>query len=299
MLERLASSDNRPELVVTRPDRRRGRGRQLAPPPVADTARRLGIELAQPESVNSEEARARIAAPAPAAVLICAFGGLIKEPLLSSHEMLNVHPSLLPRWRGAAPIERAIDAGDAETGVSIMRPVATMDAGPVCLARSEPILADDDFGTLSARLQRLGGDLLVEALDTRPPCRPQPTEGVTLADKVAPEDRRLDPRAGVAALERRVRALSPHIGAFVELENGERLQVLKARANAREEGGRSGAAPWGRLRVAAGRLLLGCADGELELLLVKPAGGRVMEALAYTQGHRLDPAPPGAPQSGG
>ena len=295
MLERLARSEHRPSLVLTRPDRPRGRGRRVAPPPVARAARALGIDVAQPESVNSEEARDAIAAAAPEAVLICAFGGLLAEPLLSAHEMLNVHPSLLPRWRGAAPIERAIDAGDEETGVSIMRPVAEMDAGPVCLARRVPIRADDDFGTLSGRLQRLGGELLVEALDSRPAFRDQPTEGVTVAAKVTAEDRRLEPAAPAAALERRVRALSPHVGAFVELGNGKRLQVLGARVRepaAREEerepgahldaGGRPAA---GALRVSDGRLLFGCVDGALEILTVKPPGGRAMEAAAYVRGH--------------
>src|SRR5918998_5505801 len=124
VLDRLAASAHRPQLVVTRPDARRGRGRRLAAPPVADTARLLGIEVIQPENVNAEDARERIAAAAPDAVVVCAYGALIREPLLSEHELLNVHPSLLPRWRGAAPIERAIEAGDEETGVTIMKPVA-------------------------------------------------------------------------------------------------------------------------------------------------------------------------------
>ena len=310
MLERVARSEHRPNLVVTRPDRPRGRGRRVAPPPAAEAARALGIELAQPQSVNSDEARERIAAAGPEAVLICAFGGLLGEPLLSAHELLNVHPSLLPRWRGAAPIERAIEAGDERTGVSIMRPVAELDAGPVCLARSEPIRADDDFGTLSARLERLGGELLVEALDTRPPFRDQPAEGVTVAPTITAADRRLEAGSPAAALERRVRALSPHVRAFVELGSGERLQVLRARVwepaakgDERERGGasRAGGRPAaGELRVADGRLLLGCADGALELLVVKPSGGREMEAGAYAHGHlpggRLPPRP-AAPQS--
>src|SRR3954462_6495304 len=139
VLERVAASDNRPQLVVTRPDRPRGRGRKVAAPPVADAARALGIDLLQPASVNSDEARAAIAAVRPDAVLICAFGALIKEPLLSEHLMLNVHPSLLPRWRGAAPVERAIEAGDEVTGVTIMRPTAEMDAGPIGLQRVQPV----------------------------------------------------------------------------------------------------------------------------------------------------------------
>ena len=135
VLERLARSEHRPALVVTRPDRPRGRGRKLAPPPAAEAARALGIELVQPESVNDDSSRERIAAAAPDAICVCAFGALIKEPLLSAYEMLNVHPSLLPRWRAAAPIERAIEAGDTESGVTIMRPTAELDAGPVFLQR--------------------------------------------------------------------------------------------------------------------------------------------------------------------
>ena len=147
VLERLAGSAHRPELVVTRPDRPRGRGRRTAPPPVAEQARRLDIDLLQPEDVNDEAARERIAAASPDAVCICAFGALIREPLLSGYEMLNVHPSSLPRWRGAAPIERAIDAGDRETGVTIMKPTAELDAGPISLQRAEPIRPGDDFGS--------------------------------------------------------------------------------------------------------------------------------------------------------
>jgi methionyl-tRNA formyltransferase len=278
VLERLAGSPWRPALVVTRPDRPKGRGRRLSPPPVATAARELGIELDQPDSVNSEEARARIAALQPDAVLICAFGALIREPLLTDHPWLNVHPSLLPRWRGAAPIERAIDAGDEQTGVSIMRPTAEMDAGPVCLQRSEPVAPDDSYGSLAPRLARLGGDLLVEALDTRPPFEDQPAGGVTIAEKITAEDRRLDPARSPAELDRRVRALSPHIGAWVELQGEERIGVLRARpAEAQVEPG--------RLRDEGGRLLFGCAGGALELLEVKPPGGRAMDAGAWLRGH--------------
>lgn len=300
MLGRLADSKHRPGLVVTRPNRRRGRGRRLAAPPVADVALGLGIEVAQPEDVNSEEARSSIAAAAPDEVVICAFGGLIREPLLSSHPMLNVHPSLLPRWRGAAPIERAIDAGDFETGVSIMRPVTEMDAGPVCLARPEPIRPDDDFGSLSGRLERLGGDLLVEALNTRPGCRGQPHEGVTIAHKISAADRRLDPARPASVLERRVRALAPHVVAYVELPGGGMLQVLRARARP-SDASPDGPGAVGELRAVEDGLRLACADGELELLVVKPAGGKVMDAGAYARGREAAATvPPRAtPQSEG
>ncbi len=279
VLDRVAGSPHRPVLVVTRPDRPRGRGRKLAPPPVAETAGLLGVELLQPESVNDEAARARIAEAEPEALLICAFGALIKEPLLSEHELLNVHPSLLPRWRGAAPIERAIDAGDEETGVTIMRPTAEFDAGPVCLQRAEALRPDDDYGSLSARLAALGGELLVEALDLRPPFREQPEEGITFAAKIEAGDRLLDPARSADELERRVRALTPHIGAYLQLPWGERLGVVRA-ALAPDEPPAEGA-----LAERAGRLLLGTATGALELLEVHPAGKRPMEAGAWLRGY--------------
>jgi methionyl-tRNA formyltransferase len=278
VLERLARSDHGPALVVTRPDRPRGRGRKLAAPPAADAARALGIELLQPDSVNSENALAAIAAVEPDAVAICAFGALIREPLLSAWPMYNVHPSLLPRWRGAAPIERAIESGDEETGVTIMRPTEEMDAGPVCLQAREPIRPDDDYGSLAPRLASLSGDLLVAALDRRPPFEEQPDDGVTLADKIGPDDRRLDPSLGPDVLERRVRALTPHVGAFVEFDDGERLGVRSAAvADA------VAAAP-GELAARDGRLLWGCAGGALELREVQPAGGKPMPAGDYLRG---------------
>lgn len=278
VLHRLAENPWRPLLVITRPDRPKGRGRKLAPPPVAVAARELGIEVDQPENVNADEARARIGALNPDAMLICAFGALIKEPLLSDYPWFNVHPSLLPRWRGAAPIERAIDAGDERTGVSIMRPTSEMDAGPVCLQRPEPVAPDDTYGTLAPRLARLAGDLLVDALETRPAFEEQPEEGVTLADKITAEDRRLDPERPPAELDRRVRALSPHIGAWVPLAGDERMGVLRARPTDTE-------VEAGRLTGDDGRLLFGCAGGALELLEVKPPGGRAMDGGSWLRGH--------------
>jgi len=279
VLERLTAGGHRPQLVVTRPDRPKGRGRKLASPPVAEAARELGLELVQPESVNDEAARERIAAARPEAVCICAFGALIKEPLLSEHEMLNVHPSLLPRWRGAAPVERAIEAGDEQTGVSIMRPTAELDAGPVFIQRPERIRPDDDYGTLAPRLAELGGRLLVEVLDTMPEPRPQPDEGVTYADKIEAADRRLDPERPAAELERRVRALNPHIGAWVALPGGERLGVRRAATTA------DATPDPGELRDEEGRLILGASEGALELLEVQPPGKRPMDAASWLRGH--------------
>ena len=279
VIDRLAASAHRPELVVTRPDSRRGRGRRLAAPPVAETAKLLGIEVFQPESVNDEGAREGISREEPDVVVICAYGALIKDPLLSEHELLNVHPSLLPRWRGAAPIERAIEAGDEETGVTIMRPTAKLDAGPIAVLRAEAIHPDDDYGSLSERLAELGGELLVEALDQQPVFREQPETGVTYADKIGPEDRLLDPALTADLLERRVRALRPHIGAYIELPWDERLGVNRSTLAAGD------GPPPGELAAADARLLYGATGGALELLEVHPAGRRPMEAADWVRGY--------------
>ncbi len=258
VLERLAGSAHRPALVVTRPDRAAGRGRRLTAPPVAGAARDLGLELWQPESVNTPEAAERVAASGAEVVVVCAFGALIKEPLLTDFEILNVHPSLLPRWRGAAPVERAIMAGDEQTGVAIMRLTAGLDSGPVCLMEAEPIEPEDDYGTLAARLQELGATLLVRALDERPPFAEQAEEGVTYAEKITAADRTLDPAAPAEVNVRIVRALHPHIGARLPLADGTFLGVHRARVGD---------------------------DGALELLEVQPPGGRPMAYADYLRGH--------------
>ncbi len=287
VLERLADSANAPALVVTRPDRPRGRGRRPAPPPVAEAALELELELAQPESVNAPESRALIARAEPRVVVICAFGALIKEPLLSEHELLNVHPSLLPRWRGAAPVERAIMAGDERTGTSIMRLTAGLDSGPVCLQRSEPISAEDTYGSLAPRLARAGAEILLEALDEIAEGSPlrfaeQNEAGATYAEKIGPADRMLDPSRPAQELERLVRALEPHIGARVALADGTLLGVHLARALPEARGS-------GEQGVLArdGRLLLACSSGTLELLTVQSPGSRAMDAAAYLRGHPL------------
>jgi methionyl-tRNA formyltransferase len=258
VLRQLAEGPYRPALVVTRPDAKQGRGRKVGPPPVAVAARELGIELAQPASVNDEAVHARIAAVQPDAVVLCAFGALVKEPLLSDHEILNVHPSLLPRWRGAAPVERAMMAGDAQTGVSIMRLVAELDAGPVYAQRAEPILPSDDYAALSARLQDVSVDLLTDVLERRPTPEPQPEDGVTYADKLTTGDRTLDLTRPPEENVRIVRALHPHIGARIALPGDEYLGVLEATIGL---------------------------DGNLEPVTVQPAGGRPMAYADYVRGH--------------
>jgi methionyl-tRNA formyltransferase len=283
VLERLAASPHRPALVVTRPDRPAGRGRRLVAPPVWQAAQALGIEVAQPDDVNEDDARAQIAAASPDVVVVCAFGALIREALLAEHEMLNVHPSLLPRWRGAAPIERAIMAGDRETGVAIMRLTAGLDSGPVGLLEREPIRDDDTFGTLSTRLASLGGDLLVRALDERPTFVEQSEDGVTYAEKISAADRILDPAVQPAAeLERVVRALAPHVGARLALPDGSYLGVWGARLAT------CAAHEPGRLVQEGNGLVLGCAGSSaLALTVVQPPGRRQMAATDYLRGHSL------------
>lgn len=228
LLRHLVAAGEAPALVVTMPDRPAGRGRKLTAPPVADVARELAIELVQPEDINDPAGLELIASAEPNALLVCAYGALIREPLLSSYEILNVHPSLLPRWRGAAPIERAMIAGDAETGVSIMRLVEGLDCGPVCAAVREPIRADDTFGSLSERLELRGAELLIEAIRTPRPFVDQEESAATYAEKITADDRILGPESSAEEQERRVRALAPHIGARVELDDGTMLGVRSA-----------------------------------------------------------------------
>lgn len=284
VLRRLVDSPHRPSLVVTPPDRRQGRGRKVKPPPAALAAKELELDLLQAENVNDPGALERIRAAQPEAVLVCAFGQLVREPLLSEFPILNVHPSLLPRWRGAAPIERAIMACDPITGVCVMRLTAGLDSGPVALVEEVSLGPDEDFESLSGRLAELGGDLLVQALDLQAEgaleFSEQDEEGVTYAEKIESEERRLDPERPAGELAAKVRALNPHIGTYLELPDGERLGVRRARAV--EEATESG-----RLQARDGALLLGCSEGSLQFDLVQPPGGKPMEADAYLRGHPL------------
>jgi methionyl-tRNA formyltransferase len=282
VLRRLADSLHRPALVVTPPDSRKGRGRKLAPPPAAEAAGEIGLELHQTPSVNSEESLAAIRAAKPEAIAVCAFGQLIKEPLLSEFPMLNVHPSLVPRWRGAAPIERALMAGDPETGVTIMRVTEGLDSGPIALAEPVPIAARDDYAAVSGKLAELGGELLIRALDELSAgtleFTDQDESAASYAEKIASEERHLDPSRPATELERAVRALTPHMGAYLELEGGDRLGVRSARAV--PQGPSQGA-----IEARADQLVLGSADGALRLEVVQPPGKKPMSAAEFLRGH--------------
>jgi methionyl-tRNA formyltransferase len=292
VLRRLSDSPHKPNLVVTPPDSRQGRGRKVSPPPVAELAGELEIDLLQAESVNDEAALEQIRAAEPEALLVCAFGQLIREPLLSLTEILNVHPSLLPRWRGAAPIERAIMARDERTGVCVMHLTAGLDSGPVALRSEVPLGDDEDYGELAPQLAALGGDLLVEALDLLADGTLAFTEqdeaDVTYAEKISGDERRLDPKESAADLAARVRALTPHIGAYLELEGGERLGVRRARA-LDWAADRPGAIqePPGKVGLLDATPFVFCGEGELLLDVVQPPGGKPMTASDYLRGHPL------------
>ncbi|MEP6892641.1 MAG: methionyl-tRNA formyltransferase [Gaiellaceae bacterium] len=251
VLERLAARHEIAALL-TRPDAPRGRGRKFAAPPAKDTAVRLGIPTLQPEQ---PVAGLDLGAPI---VVVCAYGLLIPEELLDERLWLNVHPSLLPRWRGAAPVERAILAGDAQTGVSIHRTVKELDAGPVAAMRAFPIGPDDDAGSVFARAAEVAGDLLDALLDGPIEFEPQPDDGVTYAEKITAADRALDLAAPADELICRVRALSPHIGARAELE-GRPVTVWRARLDE---------------------------DGAFEPVEIQPDGGRLMSYTAWFRGLR-------------
>ena len=248
VLERLATRHD-VAFVLTRPDAQQGRGRKVAPPPAKQAARRLGLPVLQHERLD-----ASVELPADTIVAV-AYGLLVPPALLERHLWLNVHPSLLPRWRGAAPVERAIMAGDTETGVSIIRLVEALDAGPIGAQESFPIGPEDDAAAVYERAAEVAARLL----DPLPEqFTSQREEGATYAEKIAAADRQLDPSRPAEELVRRIRALSPHIGARAELE-GRPVTVWRA-------------------RVAA--------DGSFEPLEVQPEGGRRMDYDAWLRGLR-------------
>jgi len=241
VLERLAEKHEIAQ-VLTRADKPRGRGRKLAPTPAKEEAERLGI----PVTHEREDVDADV-------VVVCAYGLLIPESLLSRSLWLNVHPSLLPRWRGAAPVERALMAGDERTGVTVHRTTAELDAGPIAAQEAFDVGPEDDAGAVYAHAAEVAARLLDDVLPN-PTFTPQLAEGVTYAEKIAAADRELDPSRPAAGLVNQVRALSPHIGARL----GD-LTVWKARVGA---------------------------DGAFEPLEVQPPGGRPMAYDAYLRGRR-------------
>jgi methionyl-tRNA formyltransferase len=250
VLERLAQS-NDIELLLTRPDKPRGRGRKLAPTPAKHVAERLGIPVLQPPKLDET-----VDIPVDV-VVVAAYGLLIPEALLDRGLWLNVHPSLLPRWRGAAPVERALMAGDDRTGVTIHRTTKELDAGPIAAQEAFDLTEEDDAGAVFSRAAEIAARLVDDVLP-EPQFIAQTDEGATYAEKIAPEDRILDLAADPREAVNRVRALSPHIGARAVV-GGRPLIVWRARVGD---------------------------DGTLQLLEVQPEGGKRMRYDAYVRGLR-------------
>ena len=209
---------------LTRPDRPAGRGLKLDAPPAKATAERLGIPVIQPERLDD-------GLDLPSAIIVtCAYGAIVPSALLERHLWLNVHPSLLPRWRGAAPIERAIMEGDTETGVTIIKLTDELDAGPIAAQEAFAIDSEDDAGAVYERSAEVAEGLLEAVLES-PRFREQPTTGVTYAEKLTAADRELDLEGDPEQSLLRIRALSPHIGARADL-HGRRVTVWKASVEA-------------------------------------------------------------------
>jgi len=280
VLDALNASHHEVALVVSQPDRRRGRRGSATPTPVAARAQELGIPTIRPKSINGDEALDRLRQAEVGALCVAAFGQILRDGVLGGWPCINVHFSLLPAYRGAAPVERAIMDGLEVSGVTIMQMDAGLDTGPMISTAEVHIGSDDDAGDVLLRMADIGGELLVGALDELEaggmPLRAQPVEGVSLAPKITDDDRPLDPGRSARELAAQVRGLSPHIGAQLEID-GEVFKVWRVReATERVRG----------LESRDGRLLLGCGDGALELLELQPPGKARMAAGDFLRGWR-------------
>jgi methionyl-tRNA formyltransferase len=283
-------------LVLTRADKPAGRGHKLAESPVKQLALRKGIEVFQPASLKDSAARERIAAARPEALVVAAYGMILPQQVLDlpPQGALNVHASLLPRWRGAAPIQRALLAGDAETGVTIMRMDAGLDTGPVYARQAIPIGQDDDSGSLHDRLAALGAQMMLGVLDEvaagRARLEAQPEQGVTYAKKIEKSESQLDWSLSANELERAVRAFRPFPGASSVLA-GEPVKIWRARADAHS--GKVGEI----LAVDDDAIVIGCGRGALVVSELQRAGGRRLSAAEFLRGKALragEHAGPGA-----
>ncbi|WP_017461886.1 methionyl-tRNA formyltransferase [Dyella ginsengisoli] len=269
--------------VYTQPDRPAGRGRKLTPSPVKQAALEAGIPVEQPESLRDADARARLAAYAPDLMVVVAYGLILPRKVLAIPRLgcWNVHASLLPRWRGAAPIQRAILAGDAESGVDLMQMEAGLDTGPVLLERRTPITGDDTGGSLHDRLSALGADVLAAGLrrvmaGETLTATPQPEAGVTYARKLDKAEAQLDFARPAIELERQVRAFDPWPVAEGEIA-GERVRVWAARAI----GTLPGAAPGTVIAASRDGIDIACGSGALRVTAIQRAGGKRISAADY------------------
>jgi len=280
-------------LVLTQPDRPAGRGMKLQPSAVKALALQHGIAVAQPRSLrldgkspeDAAAARATLQAAGAEVMVVAAYGLILPQWVLDlpPRGCLNIHGSVLPRWRGAAPIHRAIEAGDAVTGITLMQMDAGLDTGDTLLVAEEPIHADDTTATLHDRLAALGGRLVVQGLAAPDTLirTPQPAEGVTYAHKIDKAEAAIDWTQPAAVIERRVRAFDPFPGASFVLD-GELVKLW--RAELRAETGRAGGAPGEVLAAAEGRLTVKCGHGALDLLQLQRPGGRRIDVAAFLHG---------------
>ncbi|MCB0880106.1 MAG: methionyl-tRNA formyltransferase [Thermoleophilia bacterium] len=273
-------------LVVSQPDRPAGRGKKLQSPPVAQLAKDRDVRLVQPERMHDPELLELYRELGITTFVVAAFGQMVREPLLSDFLMLNVHGSILPEYRGAAPIERSIMDGRDETGVDIMQMEAGLDTGPIAERARVPIAIDDDAGSVFAKLEAAGARILYDALERADSgtltFEPQPEDGATYAHKITAPDRMLDPSRTTRELHDQVRALSPHIGAWLTVD-GQRLGLWRTEIvdGETEVSGRPGAV-WHDNQ----RLLIGTADGALDVLELQPPGKRRMPAGDWLRGLR-------------
>jgi methionyl-tRNA formyltransferase len=290
-LRALLGSRHRVVGVLTQPDRPAGRGRELRASPVKLlAASQPGLPVAQPATLKTPEARAILHEWSPDLLVVVAYGLILPQAVLDRPRLgcLNIHASLLPRWRGAAPIQRAILAGDAETGVCIMQMDAGLDTGPVLIERRHPIGTHDTAGDLHDSLSELGAAALMEAVEALVAgtvvVRPQPAVGVTYAPKLEKSEAVMDWTQGVATLDRQVRAFNPWPVAETRLA-GEPLRILRARI-ARPTG--ADAAPGTLLGAAEDGLHVACGDGVLAVSELQRAGKRPVSARDFANAMRLD-----------
>jgi methionyl-tRNA formyltransferase len=273
--------------VVTQPDQPAGRGREVRQSAVKQTGLQRDLPLFQPRSLRTPEALAQLAEWDPEVIVVAAFGQILSQDVLDlpSHGCLNVHASLLPRWRGAAPVAAAILAGDEVTGVTIMKLDAGLDTGPILAQRAEPIRPDDTRATLAKRLSYLGAELFAETLpayltgDLEP--QPQAQEGATLADQLRKEDGQLDWSRPATELDRKIRAFTPWPSAFTFWDN-RRLKVLEAAPLPDWQG----SAPPGTVVEAEAGAAVVTSEGALRLEKVQLAGKRAMEIEPFLRGQR-------------
>ena len=288
-LERLLAAGHDIVAVLTQPPRAGGRGQKPRPGPVQRLAEARGLSVLTPVRLkNNREVLDRLRALAPDLGVVAAYGLILPEEMLAipPHGFLNIHASLLPRWRGAAPIQRAILAGDAETGVTIMKMDAGLDTGPILAQEATPIAADDDAGSLHDRLAAMGARLLVAVLPAyvagRTTPRPQPEEGVTWAPKIEKREAVIDWAQPADAIARQVRAFAPYPGARTQLA-GTPVRILAAAPAP----GSSGAPPGTVVETAP--LLVATGDGLLEIGRLQRAGRRPLDAEAFLRGFPLKP----------